>query len=70
MPAAWQLRGTLDVEALRRALEGLIHRHEVIRTTYAQAGGKVMQFIQEPESFALPLVELNLPAGEERESEI
>lgn len=70
MPAAWQLLGILDVEALRRALEGLIHRHEVIRTTYIQKGGEALQFIQKPERFELPLIDLDMPEGEARESEI
>ncbi|MGW3960832.1 amino acid adenylation domain-containing protein [Amycolatopsis sp. NPDC005003] len=32
--ALW-LRGTLDVTALRQAIDGVVRRHEVLRTTYA-----------------------------------
>ncbi|MFL6122875.1 amino acid adenylation domain-containing protein, partial [Actinophytocola sp.] len=34
----WWLRGPLDVDALRRALDELVRRHEILRTTYVDAG--------------------------------
>ncbi len=39
IPTAVQLDGRLDVEALRRALEEVVRRHEVLRTTFASNGG-------------------------------
>jgi amino acid adenylation domain-containing protein/non-ribosomal peptide synthase protein (TIGR01720 family) len=34
----WWLRGPLDTEALRRSLDELVRRHEILRTTYVDAG--------------------------------
>ncbi len=34
MPYAWMLRGPLDPEALRRALEEVVRRHEPLRTSF------------------------------------
>ncbi len=38
-PAAFQLEGPLDLELLRRAFEGLVERHEILRTTYTVIDG-------------------------------
>ncbi|RKT55884.1 non-ribosomal peptide synthase/polyketide synthase [Saccharothrix australiensis] len=48
-PTAWRLRGPLDVGALRRAVNGLVARHESLRTTFDDAG----QVVREP--FDVPL---------------
>ena len=39
IPRAVRLRGTLDVEALRRALDVIVERHEALRTTFASVDG-------------------------------
>jgi non-ribosomal peptide synthetase component F/acyl carrier protein len=57
---SWALRltGDLDVEAVRRAWEQLVHRHEILRTRYAQPGDEPVQLIDPPARFDLPLVDL------------
>src|SRR3954463_7211156 len=37
---ALRLKGALDVEALRRAFEEVVRRHEVLRTTFVSDGGE------------------------------
>ncbi len=37
MPLLLRLEGALDVEALRRSLDALVARHEILRTTYTAA---------------------------------
>jgi amino acid adenylation domain-containing protein/non-ribosomal peptide synthase protein (TIGR01720 family) len=40
VPLARRLRGPLDVPALRRALEEIVERHEVLRTTFSAQQGR------------------------------
>ena len=42
-PGAFQLEGPLDLDLLRRALEALVERHEILRTTYSVIDGRPMQ---------------------------
>ncbi|MGE8146099.1 amino acid adenylation domain-containing protein [Pseudomonas frederiksbergensis] len=39
MPAGLRLRGTLDTDALQRALDRIVARHEALRTTFVQDQG-------------------------------
>ncbi|RON52260.1 hypothetical protein BK666_02495 [Pseudomonas frederiksbergensis] len=39
MPAGLRLRGTLDTDALQRALDRIVARHEALRTTFVQDPG-------------------------------
>ena len=69
MPRALRLRGTLNVEALEQALNGIVARHEILRTTYASDKGEPYQVIAPDLRQNLPVADLSgLPPGE-RESE-
>ena len=46
MPAALRLRGRLDVEAMQRALDTVVERHEILRTTYREEEGAAVQVVQ------------------------
>ncbi|TDV49744.1 non-ribosomal peptide synthetase [Actinophytocola oryzae] len=48
MPVLLRLRGDLDVPALRRALDEIVARHEVLRTRYATVDGEPVQVIDPP----------------------
>jgi amino acid adenylation domain-containing protein len=52
------LRGRLNIPALTLALREIVARHEVLRTTFANAGGRPVQTIAAPGTTALPLVDL------------
>src|SRR5882724_3532130 len=41
----WRLRGALDRRALRLALDGLVVRHERLRTTFASRDGRPVQVV-------------------------
>jgi amino acid adenylation domain-containing protein len=56
---AWRLVGQLDVGALESALNAVVSRHEVLRTTIASAGEEVMQIIAEACSLKLPVIVLD-----------
>jgi iturin family lipopeptide synthetase A len=56
-PAALSLRGKLDREALRRAVEQAAARHEALRTRFDAAGGR--QFVDPPGPLELPGIDLS-----------
>ena len=64
-----RLIGELDTEALRRALETIMHRHEALRTTFADGDDGPVQVIQPGADFPLPVTDLSALRREEREAE-
>jgi hypothetical protein len=54
-----RLQGALDVEALRRSIEEIIRRHESLRTTFEMSGGELLQIVQPPARFELPVEDLS-----------
>ena len=64
---AVRLSGKLDLEALQRAFDALVERHESLRTTFAQEEGTPVQVIA-PEGRA-PVVLVDLCDGPEAERE-
>nr|WP_244239126.1 non-ribosomal peptide synthetase [Corallococcus carmarthensis] len=59
IPTALQLSGHLDMEALRRAFEALVQRHEALRTTFHQHQDQPVQTVHAPGEWTLPLVDLS-----------
>ena len=55
IPSRIRLAGQLDTDALGRALREIVDRHEVLRTTFATAGGKPVQIIHEALALHLPV---------------
>ncbi|MFE7813012.1 non-ribosomal peptide synthase/polyketide synthase, partial [Streptomyces sp. NPDC057433] len=53
-----RLRGPLDVSALRTALDGLVVRHEALRTTFVEQGGQARQLVHPPHRVDLPVDDL------------
>ena len=64
-----RMEGPLSVEALERALNEVVARHESLRTTIRQVDGEPAQIINSPHVFHLPKFDLrNVPAAQ-RETE-
>ncbi len=61
MPLRLRIRGEVDAEALRRALEATVARHEALRTRYRETDGAPVQEIVPPRRFDLALIDV---AGE------
>jgi amino acid adenylation domain-containing protein len=67
MPLALQLTGKLDVEALKKALDAIVARHEVLRTVYAVSeSGEPCQRIRELASIPFSTVDLRDIPNESR----
>jgi amino acid adenylation domain-containing protein len=67
VPRSMRLTGHLDIEALRRALDTIVERHEILRTTYHLVDGAPTQTIEEHRPFQLPVIDLSGLPSEERE---
>lgn len=64
-PVPIHLHGPLDAPALRVAIELVVARHEVLRTTFTVVDGRPMQRVGAPGSIELPLDDLSaLPEAE------
>ncbi|MEU0842433.1 non-ribosomal peptide synthase/polyketide synthase [Streptomyces sp. NPDC005962] len=69
-PFALRLRGRLDTGALHTALDGLVARHEPLRTTFAEVDGRGVQRINAPYRVELPCHDLTAFPAAEREREL
>ena len=68
MPMAERLIGTLDVPALRRALQAIVDRHKALRTNFKIVDGTPQQFVREL-TLDVPLIDLSETPKQDREAE-
>jgi amino acid adenylation domain-containing protein len=54
-----RLRGPLDVAAVRRALTGIVTRHEVLRTSIAEIDGEMVGLLRPPDDFRLEVTDVD-----------
>ncbi|CAG9933600.1 condensation domain-containing protein [Candidatus Nitrotoga arctica] len=59
IPCAYRIRGSLNIGALRHALNEVVRRHESLRTTFAMQGDVPVQVIVPDLKLAIPLLEAN-----------
>ncbi len=69
-PAAFRLHGPIDAGALQSALDGIVARHEILRTTYELVDDRPMQIVSPSGSVELRLVDLSDLQEEEQEAEL
>jgi amino acid adenylation domain-containing protein len=69
-PAAFRLHGPVDANALQQALDGLVARHEILRTTYDLVDDLPMQIIEPSGSVELGQVDLSDVPESERDAEL
>ncbi|MFJ7205933.1 amino acid adenylation domain-containing protein [Streptomyces sp. NPDC098789] len=55
IPIGIRLSGTLDRQALTRALADLVGRHESLRTVFAEEGGRPRQSVLDPAAAVVPV---------------
>jgi amino acid adenylation domain-containing protein len=69
IPSAQHLRGPVDVEAMRRAVQELVRRHETLRTSLPERDGVPVQRIAPPGPVDLPFADLSPLSPEARAAE-
>ncbi|MCP4659325.1 MAG: amino acid adenylation domain-containing protein, partial [bacterium] len=69
LPAVLRLTGRLNPEALTRALNEIVRRHEVLRTSFQAVGDEPVQVIRPVLDLRLPVVDLNRLGDPERRPE-
>jgi amino acid adenylation domain-containing protein len=63
VPTCFRIRGPLDLRAFRFALNEIVRRHEILRTTFAQRNGEPVQSIAAQQDVSVVVVDLS-EAGE------
>jgi amino acid adenylation domain-containing protein/FkbH-like protein len=58
VPRAIQLKGQLNIEALRSTLNEIVRRHEVLRTRFVAVNGEPVQVIESTLEIPLPMSEV------------
>ncbi|MEV4314210.1 non-ribosomal peptide synthase/polyketide synthase [Actinocrispum sp. NPDC049592] len=58
-PLAIRLTGSVDADALRRALNALVRRHESLRTTFDEVDGKGVQVVHPHREVSLPVLSVS-----------
>ena len=66
MPVAWRLRGPLQADALRLALDALLRRHAILRTHFGASDGVPHQVAGAPFAFPLRQEDLSTLAPAQR----
>jgi amino acid adenylation domain-containing protein len=68
IPAALHLKGDLQIAPLERALNSIVRRHEVLRTTIRMSQGDAVQQIAPELMLALPMIDLSSLPDVERDA--
>ena len=70
IPSAVTLPGSVNADVLRRALNEIVKRHEVLRTKFMSVDGEPSQVILPSLSFELPVQDLRNMSAEQRQAEV
>jgi len=70
LPEALRLRGELDYEALQSALNAIVARHEILRTTFCEIDSEPVQVIAPELKIALSLEDLSSHNEEARQQKL
>lgn len=70
IPAAVRLKGKLDRASLEKALQEIVRRHEILRTTFTTVNGKPMQVVAPESSLQVNFRDLSAEPQAEREKKL
>ncbi|MDO6434621.1 amino acid adenylation domain-containing protein [Flavitalea sp. BT771] len=67
LPAAYTIKGSLDIDAMDHAFRSLLERHEILRTVFRQnSSGEPEQMILPPETSGFTITTIDLRQDEQR----
>ncbi|MFN6534911.1 MAG: amino acid adenylation domain-containing protein [Nostoc sp. EkiNYC01] len=66
MPAAVYLNGRLDIDALEQTFKELLHRQEVLRTSFKKVNGNPVQIIASSVPISVPIIDLSEISAEKQ----
>ncbi len=67
LPSVVKLKGKVDIPTVKRTIQEVIRRHEILRTAYQVVDGEPMQLILPEVTFDLPVIDLRqLPLEEQK----
>jgi amino acid adenylation domain-containing protein/non-ribosomal peptide synthase protein (TIGR01720 family) len=70
IPVAFRLTGTLDREALLRAIQEIVRRHESLRTTFAARDGQPVQVIAPALDLEISILDVSSLPAPDREKRV
>lgn len=70
IPLAWRITGLLDVAALEESLKAIIHRHEILRTSFPTIDGRPVAVIALAGDFSLRVEDLRMASEAECERDV
>jgi len=70
IPFGFQIRGALDLNALKKAVNEIVRRHEAFRTTFSFIGEAPVQVVAQKLHLDVPLIDLSQFVGEEKDKEL
>ncbi|MCU1267656.1 MAG: hypothetical protein JWM21_3974 [Acidobacteria bacterium] len=68
VPRALRLEGLLDIAALQKTLNEIVHRHEPLRTYFQNVGGTLRQIIGDKMRTPLVVIDLSTEPADQREA--
>ncbi len=69
IPLVWNMRGPLRPDLLRQALDAMVARHEVLRTTFTEIDGEPVQVIHAHALFELEEIDVRAEVSKASERE-
>src|SRR5262249_6731997 len=69
VPRAIRFVGEVDQRALQQALDALVARHEILRTSYRATHGIPYQFVAEPQPVAMNCQDLRIVPAADRDAQ-
>lgn len=69
-PKAFRLKGALNIGMLKKALDAIVARHEVLRTAFPSTDGHPVQVIGRFQPVGLPIIDLSGVPDDKREAEL